>query len=123
VESSARDHLANERTFLAYLRTALAFVGFGFVVARFALFIREFAALEHTAVQPSTTSTAFGIVMVSAGMAIALFGLYRYVAVGRGLAQGRPSQLSPKAAAAVVAALVVFGIVLTYVLSRVPDLH
>ena len=41
----ANDVLANERTYLAYIRTALAFIAFGFVVARFSLFAREFAAL------------------------------------------------------------------------------
>jgi uncharacterized membrane protein YidH (DUF202 family) len=34
--------LANERTFLAWLRTCIAIVGLGFVVARFGLFLREF---------------------------------------------------------------------------------
>jgi len=34
VEATVRDHLANERTFLAYVRTSLALVGFGFVIAR-----------------------------------------------------------------------------------------
>src|ERR671933_327093 len=34
--------LANERTFLAWLRTSIAIIGLGFVVARFSLFLREF---------------------------------------------------------------------------------
>lgn len=33
---------ANERTFLAWLRTSIAIIGLGFVVARFSLFLREF---------------------------------------------------------------------------------
>ena len=41
--SRANDTLANERTYLAYVRTALAFIAFGFVIARFSLFAREFA--------------------------------------------------------------------------------
>ena len=47
VEVRATDTLANERTFLAYVRTALAFIAFGFVIARFSLFAREFAMLVH----------------------------------------------------------------------------
>ena len=35
------DHAANERTYLAYLRTGLAFMGFGFVIERFDLFVRD----------------------------------------------------------------------------------
>jgi putative membrane protein len=35
------DHLANERTFLAWIRTSVAIMGFGFVVVKFALFIKQ----------------------------------------------------------------------------------
>jgi putative membrane protein len=31
-EASVRDHLANERTFLAWVRTAVTFIGLGFAV-------------------------------------------------------------------------------------------
>jgi len=30
-----REHQANERTFLAWLRTSIALIGFGFAIARF----------------------------------------------------------------------------------------
>ena len=42
------DYLAAERTFLAWLRTGLALMGFGFVVDRFGLFLRQLEA-EHRA--------------------------------------------------------------------------
>ncbi len=35
------DHLANERTFLAWIRTGLATITFGFMVERFGLLLRE----------------------------------------------------------------------------------
>jgi putative membrane protein len=54
VEATVRDHLANERTFLAYVRTSLALVGFGFVIARLG--------------PGSTISLASGIVMVLGGI-------------------------------------------------------
>ncbi len=47
-----RLHQANERTFLAWVRTALAMMGFGFVVARFGLFLREMAATHADALAP-----------------------------------------------------------------------
>lgn len=41
-----RVFLAIERTYLAWTRTALALIGFGFVVARLGLFLREFAGAQ-----------------------------------------------------------------------------
>ncbi len=48
-----RIYFAAERTLLAWVRTGLAMMGFGFVVARFGLFLRELAAVSDK----STTST------------------------------------------------------------------
>jgi putative membrane protein len=36
-----RDYLAEERTFLAWLRTGIGLMGFGFVAARFGLFVDQ----------------------------------------------------------------------------------
>jgi putative membrane protein len=38
------EHSANERTFLAWIRTAIAVIGFGFVLEKFNLFILALAA-------------------------------------------------------------------------------
>jgi putative membrane protein len=43
-------YLAEDRTFLAWIRTGIALMGFGFVVARFGLFLRELEAIK--AIQP-----------------------------------------------------------------------
>ena len=42
--SHITDHLANERTFLAWVRTALGLIGLGFVLARMGLFLRQLSA-------------------------------------------------------------------------------
>jgi putative membrane protein len=36
-----RVHLANERTFLSWIRTSIGIMAFGFVVEKFALFVRQ----------------------------------------------------------------------------------
>jgi uncharacterized membrane protein YidH (DUF202 family) len=41
---SYTDHAANERTFLAWLRTGVAVIAFGFLIDRFDLFVRTMAA-------------------------------------------------------------------------------
>jgi putative membrane protein len=53
--SDPRVFFAAERTLLAWIRTGLTVMGFGFVVARFGLFLRMLAAQHET---PSTTQVA-----------------------------------------------------------------
>jgi putative membrane protein len=50
------DHAANERTFLAWVRTAIATMAFGFLVEKFDLFLRIAGAGGPT----STTGSAIG---------------------------------------------------------------
>src|SRR4051794_9739217 len=80
----ARDHLANERTFLAWLRTALAVIALGAVLAKL-----------RTDRDASTTA-AVAIVSTS-GALMLLYGLRRYYEVSRDLESGRfhPATRSP----------------------------
>ncbi len=54
-EARARDHLANERTFLAWIRTALGLIGMGFVLARMGLFLEQLASVGPPAGIASST--------------------------------------------------------------------
>jgi len=64
------DHAANERTFLAWVRTAIAVMAFGFLVEKFDLFL-EVAAQSLSGRQPSVTSQLVGDV---AGLLLILLG-------------------------------------------------
>src|SRR5437763_12794119 len=46
--------LAGERTLLAWVRTGLAMMGFGFVVARFGLFLHEIATTRGLPARPTS---------------------------------------------------------------------
>jgi putative membrane protein len=68
-----RVRFAGERTLLAWIRTGLAMMGFGFVVARFGLFLRELkAAGAMTEEQSTGLSLWIGIVLVAAGVVVSL---------------------------------------------------
>lgn len=105
----ATDVLANERTYLAYVRTALAFVAFGFVIARFALFAREITAVTHVNVAHTGASTIFGTVMAALGVLVAIVGAIRYAKTEKALREGRVSSLAPNAAYVGAALIAVIG--------------
>ena len=75
-----RDHLANERTFLAWVRTGVAIVVFGFAIGRFAIAIRQWMQIEGQGhvVPTSGLSVWFGTVAILAGVLACLTGLIRY---------------------------------------------
>jgi putative membrane protein len=84
-----RDYLAEERTFLAWIRTGIALMGFGLVVAHFELFADEPDIAQHTAgVHPHGPSLWFGAALVAIGVAVNLFSAWRYTRLVGELSRG-----------------------------------
>jgi len=73
--STARDHLANERTFLAWVRTSLGVVGLGVVVVKL---VADDAALTEIA----------GLIFIALGVVGLGYSLTRYRRVARYLQEG-----------------------------------
>jgi putative membrane protein len=75
-----RDYLAEERTFLAWIRTSIALMGFGFVVAHFGIFANEPHMTNHgSAIQPHELSLWFGTALIAIGVTVSLFSARRYM--------------------------------------------
>jgi putative membrane protein len=84
----SQQHLANERTFLSWLRTSIALIGLGFIVARFGLFLREFGlVVKNTNNNPAAAISLFGhyqssligISIIILGIALILLALRNYL--------------------------------------------
>jgi putative membrane protein len=74
------DHAANERTFLAWVRTSIAVMAFGFLIERFDLFLR-FAAREvpHGVTPPHFGfANLIGILFVVIGLAMVVVSTFRF---------------------------------------------
>ncbi|MFO7852586.1 MAG: YidH family protein [Bacteroidota bacterium] len=75
----SREHLANERTFLAWIRTSIGLMGFGFVIVKFTLFLQHiYLLLEIKEEITRNYSSAVGIVMVALGVVISILSLIQY---------------------------------------------
>jgi len=70
LESRARTHLANERTFLAWLRTGIALIGLGLAAAQF---------LERQVLPGLPLIRSMSITMVVTGILMTVDGTRRYV--------------------------------------------
>lgn len=78
-EPTLRDYYAAERTLLAWIRTSIAMMGFGFVVARFGVFLREITAVQRMGVFHSGgLSVWFGTALVVFGVVISAVATLQY---------------------------------------------
>ena len=84
-------YLAAERTLLAWIRTGLAMMGFGFVVARFGLFLRELAvASDALPERRLAASLWFGTTLVVLGVVVNVCAALQHWSTLRKLAAGQP---------------------------------
>src|SRR5580698_2055933 len=88
-KAALSDYLAAERTLLAWIRTRLALMGFGFVVARFGLFLQQIQILQRTpAAQPYGLSLWFGTALIAVGVIVNIFAGWQHTRLVRELDRG-----------------------------------
>lgn len=104
--------MAAERTMLAWIRTGLALMGFGFVVAKFGLFLRKLSELRGLHIQvPKNQSMSLwiGVALVLLGVAVNVTAAIRFARLIRRLGRGLPP-VAARWKAAVIVAVVMAGI-------------
>jgi putative membrane protein len=110
-----RVYLAAERTFLAWIRTGLSLMGFGFVVARFGLFLREMEFSQHPLSLHSAHFTLWvGTALIMIGVVVNVFSALQHVRFVAAVKRGAPLVERPVTMAVVIALiLAVTGLSMT----------
>lgn len=116
------DHSANERTFLAWVRTSVAVMAFGFIVEKFDLFL-EIAAPSLTGRTLSIPGQKFGnfagLALIILGTAMVILAAVRFVANARAIERAEMFRGAGRRADVVLAALMaLLGLSLFFYLSH-----
>ena len=118
-----RDHAANERTYLAWVRTGITVMVLGFIVEKFEIFLASLhAVLSETAhgVAPSLGTEFVSVALVSLGVIVIVAGAIRFFHVRAQLESLENIEFRGTMLALVLtAALVAFGIYLLLYLVRI----
>ena len=111
------EHLANERTFLAWIRTGIGIMAFGFVAVKFSLFVNQVSPelLKKSAVSANGISDIVGIGLVAAGALTTLLSYLRYRQTVKLLREGK-YQYSTLLLTVLTAAIFIMSIILIFYL-------
>lgn len=75
-----RDHAANERTYLAWIRTAIALMAFGFVIEKFDLFLRYISLATSVHIKsPGMRAEGAGLVMILTGLILVALSTWNFI--------------------------------------------
>jgi putative membrane protein len=116
-DSSERlqQYLANQRTFLSWVRTSIALIGLGFAIERFSLFLQQFRLIADpdTAGNAAASATAHeysalvGIGMIVVGIGLIIYALKNYLDSNKTIASRR---YMPKNAIVYTASATIMGL-------------
>ncbi len=120
-ERRATEYLANERTFLAWIRTSISILSLGFVIARFGVWLRELAARIDPGVQTRGTSYSMpiGVAMMALGSALAVLAGLHYRAINKAIERGEVKASRGLVASVTLAVALLGAIMIIYMLSTV----
>jgi putative membrane protein len=106
------DHAANERTYLAWLRSGISIIAFGFVLERFSLFLHSISdslPMKH-AVNIFHGGREAGLAMVFAGLLALGLSTWRFAANARKISSKETFEYSPRTAMVLGGLVILLGV-------------
>ncbi|UJR36521.1 hypothetical protein I4U23_029242 [Adineta vaga] len=116
-KGSFTDHLANERTFLAWTRTSLGIYAFGCAITRFGGIEKIPIASKNSSRDPKPLIS--GLVLVACGIITLLYSIYRYYRINRQIIERdltEVSQIREPIGASLVLLLSLIGILVIFII-------
>jgi putative membrane protein len=123
-DKKATEYLANERTFLAWIRTSIAIISLGFVIAKFGVWLRELATRLAPQVPMRSTgmSLPMGVAMMALGGALAVLAAWHYHLVNGAIERGQVRANRGLIVTVTVAVALLAAMMITYLLVTVEHL-
>jgi putative membrane protein len=117
---SYSDHAANERTYLAWLRTGIAIIAFGFVLERFDIFLHTIARTLDRAPAPNLShgGREAGVALVVAGLLALGVATWRFVSTSRRIAREDIVPYDARGALALGGFVIVLGLFIFAYITR-----
>src|SRR5919106_3697272 len=110
----SQQYLANQRTFLSWVRTSIALIGLGFAIERFSIFLQQFRLIaDPDAAGNAASATAYqysalvGISMIVVGTGLIIYALKNYLDSNKTIASGK---YIPKNAIVYAASATIMGL-------------
>jgi putative membrane protein len=110
----SQQYLANQRTFLSWVRTSIALIGLGFAIERFSIFLQQFRLIADPDAAGNVASSTVdeysalvGIGMIVVGTGLVVYALKNYLESNKTIASGK---YAPKNAIVYTASAAIIGL-------------